>query len=87
MQNCARVWELEGVVGERGRRKDSPHLARVPPMLWAVGCGRSARCFPFGPRWASKPLTLLDGGWARGSPQPAAPGQQPVAPGVMGERA
>ena len=39
----------------RGRREreDSPRLARVPPMLWAVGCRRAARCFPLGPGWAS----------------------------------
>jgi hypothetical protein len=59
--------------GRRGR-EDSPCLARVPPMLWAGGCGRAARCSPLGPGWASKPLTPLDRGWTRGSPRQGVPG-------------
>jgi hypothetical protein len=55
------VWELIGA-GEGGGREDSPCLARVPPMLWAGGHGRAARCFPLSPGWASKPLTPLDRG-------------------------
>jgi len=32
--------------GRRGR-EDSPHLARVPPMLWAGGLGRAANPHSF----------------------------------------
>ena len=71
----------------RGRkgRKDSPHLARVPPMLWAGRHGRAARLFPLSPRWPSKPLTnsLLGGQWAA---QRGSPGATLKSPGVMGER-
>jgi hypothetical protein len=57
--------------GDRGKRVEgeSPNLARAL-VLWAGECRRAARLFPLGPRWASKPLTLLyGGGWTRGSPQ------------------
>jgi hypothetical protein len=63
------VWELKGAGEEGAEREDNPLLARVPPMLWAGRCRRAARCFPLAPRWASKPLTPLDGGWTMGSPQ------------------
>jgi hypothetical protein len=62
------VWKLKGA-GERKEREDSPHPARVPPMLWADRHQRAARCFPLGSRWASKPLTHSAGEWTRGSPQ------------------
>ena len=79
-------WELKGCyrgMNEWGG-KECPHLARVPPVLWAGGHGRAARHFPLGPGWASKPLTPLDGGWTRGSPQnQGAPGRHPVAPGLQ----
>ena len=42
------------------------------PVLWAGGCGMTARCFPHGPGWASgcvKPLTPHGGWWTRGSPR------------------
>ena len=59
--------------GKRG--EDSPCLARVPPMLWAGGHGRAARCFPLGP------------GWASGQPPiPGDPGDT-LGPGDTGERA
>jgi hypothetical protein len=54
-------------------------------MLWADGRGRPARHFPLSPGWASKPLTPLNEGWARGSPwNQGALGQHPVAPGLWG---
>jgi hypothetical protein len=65
------VWEQKGGWG-RGGREDSPHPARVPPMLWAGRCGKAARQFPLIPERASKPLTPLHRGWIRGSPQPEA---------------
>ena len=66
----------------------SPRPARVSPMLWAGICGRAARGFPLGPGWASKPLTPLDRGWTRGSPETKrGPRFIPCSPGVMGERA
>ena len=40
----------KGVSGKGGRREESLHLARVPPMLSYVGrCRGSARCFPLSP--------------------------------------
>ena len=59
--------ELNGA-GEEGGRKDSPRLARVPPMQWAGRRGRAARYgraaehFPLSSGWASKLLTTLDRG-------------------------
>jgi hypothetical protein len=76
------VWELKGA-GGRGGREDSPRPARGPPILWAGECGRAARHFPL-PRWASKPLTPLDGGGGYGqgaAPNQGAPGQHPVPQG------
>ena len=32
----------KGEQGKEGGREDSPHLARVPPVLWAGGHGRAA---------------------------------------------
>jgi hypothetical protein len=32
-------------------------MSGVPPMLWAGKQERTTRCFPLGPRWASKPLS------------------------------
>ena len=60
--------------GHRGKRggEDSQCPARVPPILWAGRRGRAARRFPLSPRWASKPLTPLNGGG-----QGAAPNQGP----------
>jgi hypothetical protein len=44
------VTQLESVGTKGGRGKEnSPRLARVPPMLWAGGCRRAARCFPLAP--------------------------------------
>jgi hypothetical protein len=54
-------------------------------MLWAGGCRRAARHFPLGPRWASKPLTPLDGGGE--PPKPGGSGVTPCSPRFMGERA
>ena len=66
------MWELKGGRGRR-EREDSPRLARVPSMLWAVGRRRAARCFPLGPGWASKPLTPLDGGGQEAAPETKGP--------------
>jgi hypothetical protein len=41
-------------LGEGRGREDSPHPARVPPMLWTGRCRRAARPFPLSPGWASK---------------------------------
>ena len=65
---------------------ESPSLARVP-VLWAGGRGRTARHFPLGPGWASKPLTSHGGGWTRGNPQDQGPQGNTLGPGNMGERA
>jgi hypothetical protein len=56
-------------------------------MLWAGGRGRTAGHFPLGPGWASKPLTLLDGGGGVGGGQGAVPKVRgpratPSAPGL-----
>ena len=60
----------------------------------AVGCGRAALCgrvagsFPLSPRWASKPLTPLDGGGGQGATsETKGPWGNNLGPGVMGERA
>jgi hypothetical protein len=56
--------------GGRGVGRECPCLVRVP-VLWAGGCGRTARCFPRGPGWAFgcvKPLTPHGRGWTRSSP-------------------
>ena len=67
---------------------DSPHRARVPPVLWAGRHRRSARRFPLGPGWASKPLTPLNGGGRadKGQPPTGDPRATPGCPGVIGER-
>jgi hypothetical protein len=44
MQN--HLWKLKGAQRKRGR-EDSPHLARVPSVLWAGE--RAASCFTLGP--------------------------------------
>lgn len=49
--------------GEGRGKEDSQRPARVPSMLWEGGLGRAPRCFPLSPRWASKPLSPLDGDW------------------------
>jgi hypothetical protein len=68
-----------------GGKEDRPHLARVPPMLWAGGCGRAARRFPLDPRWTSKLLTPLDRGLTMGSPRPGVKGNT-LHLVVIGER-
>ena len=92
-----KIWRLTlpvrtnivGTKGYRGRRgrEDSPHPARVPPMLWAGGCGRAARHFPLCPGWASKPLTLLDGWGGQGADPDRGSRCDTLYPMVMGERA
>ena len=78
---------LKGARG-RGEREDIPCPARVPPMLWAVRCGKAARRFPLGPGWASKPLTPLDrGGGTRGSPRNQGPQGDTLSLEVTGKRA
>jgi hypothetical protein len=69
----------KGGVQEKEGKVKNPLPARVPSMLWAGGRGRAARHFPLGPRWASKPLTPLGGGWTRGSPHTSSPGVTPSA--------
>jgi hypothetical protein len=70
---------------KRGQGKEGkggqPALARVSSMLWAGRFKRSARHFPLGPRWASKPLTPLDEVWTRGSLDRGQE-QHPVAQGL-----
>jgi hypothetical protein len=39
-------------VGEEGSRRECPHPTRVP-VLWAGRIGRTVRCFPHSPSWAS----------------------------------
>jgi hypothetical protein len=54
---------------------------------WAGGHGRVVRHFRLGPRWASNPLTPVDGRIGKGQPlKPRGPGAKPSSPGVMGER-
>jgi hypothetical protein len=60
------MWKLKGGYRGRGGREDSPHPARVPPMLWAGRHGRAATRFPLGP--GSKPLTPLDVGGQEAAP-------------------
>ena len=72
--------------GEREEREDT-RPARVPPMLWTGRHGRAARHFPLSPGWASKPLTPLDGGWTRGSPQNQGHQGNTLCSGFMGARA
>jgi hypothetical protein len=43
-----------GRLGGKKGRKNMPHLARVP-VLWAGGCGETARLFPHCPGRTSKP--------------------------------
>jgi hypothetical protein len=62
-------------------------------VLWAGRCGRTARCFPLGPRWASgcvKPLTSHSGDQGRGQgavPDTRGPWGGTLGPEVMGESA
>ena len=58
-------------------------------MLWTGGHGRADVHFPFGPGWASKPLTPLDGvgGVDKGQPPTGDPVVTPCSPRVMGARA
>ena len=74
--------------GARGRvgREDSPLLARVPPMLWAGRCGRTARRFPLGPGWASKPLAPLNWGGQGAAPGLGEPWGNTLSPRGYGER-
>jgi hypothetical protein len=72
-----------GMWEERSRR-ECPCLARVP-VLWVGRCGRTARHFLCGPRWASgcvKPLTSHGrevGGWGVYKRQPLVLGSQSPA--------
>jgi hypothetical protein len=78
------LWEQIGGRGRRGR-EESPLPARVVPMLWAGRCGRAARWFPFGPGWASKLLTPINGDvQGSASKTRGPPGQHPV-PGGYGK--
>jgi hypothetical protein len=75
----------KGGAGKRGKGKD-PHHTRVLPMLWSGEHEGYARCFPFIPRCASKPLKHLKRG-EQGAAQHGGPRATPCSPGIMGERA
>jgi hypothetical protein len=61
------------------RGENSPHLARVPPMLWAGRCRRASRHFPLSHGWASKPLTHSVGDEQGAAPDLGPSGPHPVA--------